>query len=69
MLHMYVYSLCCECGVPMPPNPSNTCVSCLRSRVDVAASVPRQATLQFCRFCERYLNPPSQWVSCALESR
>ena len=62
-------SLCCECGVSITPNPSNTCVSCLRSRVDVASGVPRQATLHFCRFCERYLNPPSQWVACALESR
>ena len=35
----------------------------------MAADVPRQSTLQFCRFCERYLNPPNQWVACALESR
>ena len=25
--------------------------------------------IYFCRFCERYLNPPNQWVACALESR
>ncbi len=28
-----------------------------------------QVTLSFCRFCERYLQPPSQWVAASLESR
>ena len=28
-----------------------------------------QVTIQFCRFCERYLQPPGQWVQAALESR
>jgi len=26
-------------------------------------------TIQFCKFCERYLQPPQQWVAAALESR
>ena len=26
-------------------------------------------TIQFCRFCERYLQPPGQWIQAALESR
>lgn len=33
------------------------------------ADIPKQATLQFCRSCERYLQPPSEWVQCSLESR
>ena len=28
-----------------------------------------QVILHFCRFCERYLQPPSTWVACSLESR
>ena len=28
-----------------------------------------QVTIQFCRFCERYLQPPNQWIQAALESR
>ena len=28
-----------------------------------------QVTIQYCRFCERYLQPPSQWIQAALESR
>ncbi|KAB0802182.1 hypothetical protein PPYR_04368 [Photinus pyralis] len=61
--------LCCECGVPIEPNPANMCVACLRSHVDITEGIPKQATLQFCRGCERYFQPPSEWVSCSLESR
>lgn len=31
--------------------------------------IPKQAVLYFCRNCERYLQPPSEWIQCALESR
>jgi len=61
--------LCCQCGVPIDPNPSNLCVSCLRANVDITEGIPKQVNIYFCRFCERYLNPPNQWVACALESR
>jgi len=55
--------------VPIEPNPSNTCVNCLRASADITAKIPKQATLQFCRFCERYLSPPNQWTAAQLESR
>ncbi|KAK2090605.1 ribosome-binding protein [Saguinus oedipus] len=29
-------NLCCECGVPISPNPANICVACLRSKVDIS---------------------------------
>lgn len=45
------------------------CVGCLRHQVNLTEGIPEQATLSFCRGCERYLQPPSDWVSCALESR
>lgn len=45
------------------------CVNCLRTHVDITENIPKQATLQFCRNCERYLQPPSEWVQCSLESR
>lgn len=61
--------LCCECGTSIEPNPANMCVACLRSKVDITEGIPKQATLYFCRGCERYLQPPSEWVHCALESR
>jgi len=61
--------LCCECGTPIDSNPANLCVACLRTQVDITENIPKQVTLHFCKFCERYLNPPQQWVSAALESR
>ncbi|KAJ8921811.1 hypothetical protein NQ315_008443 [Exocentrus adspersus] len=61
--------LCCECGTEIEPNPANMCVACLRTHVDITEGIPKQGTLYFCRGCERYHNPPSEWVHCALESR
>ena len=61
--------LCCECGCRIEPNPANMCIGCIRGRVDITEGIPKQSVLHFCRNCERYLQPPAQWVSCALESR
>lgn len=61
--------LCCQCGVLIDPNPTNMCIGCVRRQVDITEDIPKQVTLQFCRNCERYLNPPSEWICCSLESR
>ncbi|KAG8232287.1 hypothetical protein J437_LFUL011228 [Ladona fulva] len=61
--------LCCQCGVLIEPNAANMCVACLRGIVDITEGIPKQATLYFCKGCERYLQPPSEWVRCSLESR
>lgn len=61
--------LCCECGAQIEPNPANMCVACLRTQVDITEGIPKQATLYFCRSCERYLQPPSEWIHAPLESR
>ncbi|XP_019861710.1 PREDICTED: 60S ribosomal export protein NMD3-like, partial [Amphimedon queenslandica] len=61
--------LCCQCGTMIEPNPANMCVACLRTQVDITEGIPKQSTVYFCRSCERYLQPPSGWVSCSLESR
>ncbi|XP_067005312.2 60S ribosomal export protein NMD3 [Anabrus simplex] len=61
--------LCCQCGTSIEPNPANMCVACLRTQVDITEGIPKQATLYFCKGCERYLQPPAEWVPCALESR
>uniref|UniRef100_A0A0C9R142 60S ribosomal export protein NMD3 n=1 Tax=Fopius arisanus TaxID=64838 RepID=A0A0C9R142_9HYME len=61
--------LCCRCGTVIEPNPSNMCVACLRTEVDITEGIPKQATVHFCRGCERYLQPPNEWISAALESR
>ncbi|MCO5582995.1 hypothetical protein L7F22_036900 [Adiantum nelumboides] len=61
--------LCADCGTPIAPNNANLCLSCLRSSVDITEGIPKQATVNFCRNCERYLNPPTSWVPAQLESR
>ena len=61
--------LCCECGVPIEPNAANMCLSCIRGKVDITEGIPKQIVVNFCRGCERYLQPPAQWLPCALESK
>ncbi|KAI4503367.1 hypothetical protein M0802_001589 [Mischocyttarus mexicanus] len=61
--------LCCECGTQIEPNPANMCAACLRLKVDITDGIPKQVTLQFCKGCERYLQPPMEWIHAALESR
>jgi NMD protein affecting ribosome stability and mRNA decay len=59
-------SLCCLCGVRIPPNPANMCVACLRSQVDITESVPRSLTVSQCRNCMRWNRPP--YMHAELES-
>lgn len=61
--------MCCSCGISIDPNPANQCAACLRTHVDITENIPKQGTLFFCRNCERYLNPPNEWIHASLESR
>ncbi|XP_078041318.1 60S ribosomal export protein NMD3 [Augochlora pura] len=61
--------LCCICGTGIQPNATNMCVACLRTQVDITEAIPKQATIHFCKGCERYLQPPNEWIHAALESR
>ncbi|POY71731.1 hypothetical protein BMF94_5092 [Rhodotorula taiwanensis] len=63
------YVLCADCGTPIQPNGANLCVNCLRNSVDITEGIPKQTTVNFCRGCDRYLSPPTQWTRCDLESR
>jgi nonsense-mediated mRNA decay protein 3 len=67
--HQQHQILCCQCGVPIDPNPVNTCISCLKTQVDITAAIPRSLILQYCRQCERYLQPPNHWLNAELESK
>ncbi|CAH8439456.1 ribosome-binding protein [Schistosoma haematobium] len=60
--------LCCKCGVQIYSNTANMCFTCLSSEADIAEHIDRQNTVTFCPKCERYLNPPSNWVSAEPES-
>lgn len=38
-------------------------------RIDITEGIPKQAAVNFCKGCSRYLAPPTQWVICEMESR
>lgn len=62
--------LCCNCGVPMDGSLGLVmCNDCIKLNVDITEGIPREANISFCRNCERFLQPPSQWVGAKLESR
>ncbi|KAM0751194.1 NMD3-domain-containing protein [Meredithblackwellia eburnea MCA 4105] len=63
------YVLCADCGTPIEPNGANLCVNCLRNSIDITEGIPKQASVNWCKGCSRYLAPPTQWVICELESR
>lgn len=67
--HTYGHVLCCLCGASIMPNPSNMCVNCIRSQVDITAGLQKQVTVLWCKECNRYLNPPKNWVRAELESK
>jgi hypothetical protein len=61
-----LFSRCCVCGVSMVPNPSRTCINCLKSQIDISEGISKTVNLMHCRECNRYQRPP--WVACELES-
>ncbi|KAK2746447.1 ribosome-binding protein [Onygenales sp. PD_40] len=63
--------LCCNCGAPIDGTTSAgaLCEDCVKLTIDISQGVQREATLHCCRDCERWLQPPTQWISAALESR
>jgi nonsense-mediated mRNA decay protein 3 len=63
--------LCCNCGAPIDGTVSAgaLCYDCIKLTVDVSEGIQREAVLHTCKDCERWLSPPSQWVSAAPESR
>ncbi|RDB27082.1 60S ribosomal export protein NMD3 [Hypsizygus marmoreus] len=60
--------LCADCGTPIVPNSANMCVACLRNTVDITEGIPKQASVSFCRNCERFLSPPQAWTLARPES-
>ncbi|KAJ7237004.1 NMD3-domain-containing protein, partial [Mycena rebaudengoi] len=60
--------LCADCGTLIEPNSANLCVACLRNSVDITEGIPKQASVSFCRNCERFLSPPQSWTLARPES-
>ena len=49
---------CCLCGVTMAPNKSNTCVTCLKSQIDITEGIQKQVNIIHCKECDRWKKPP-----------
>ncbi|KAF6809176.1 60S ribosomal export protein NMD3 [Colletotrichum musicola] len=63
--------LCCNCGAPIDGTTAANalCYDCIKLTVDISNGVQREATLNFCRDCDRWLLPPTSWIVAAPESR
>ncbi|KAL4447194.1 hypothetical protein ABPG77_007227 [Micractinium sp. CCAP 211/92] len=61
--------LCCLCGISIAPNPTNMCVNCIRTQVDITEGIQKQVTILWCKSCGRYLQPPKHWLKADLESK
>jgi len=61
--------LCCMCGIPIAPNASNSCASCLASTADVTRGISTESMLHQCRGCQRWHLDGGKWQACELESR
>ena len=55
--------------MPVAPNPTNMCVNCIRSQVDITEGVQKQVSLLWCKECGRYLQPPRHWLRADPESK
>lgn len=62
---------CCECGAPIDGTTSTNalCYDCVKLKIDISQGIPREATVHFCRDCDRWLVPPTTWISASPESR
>ncbi|KAL2761077.1 hypothetical protein ACRALDRAFT_2024935 [Sodiomyces alcalophilus JCM 7366] len=61
--------LCHNCGAPIDGSLGTLCGECIRLTHDISQGVPREATLVFCRDCDRWLLPPASWMVALPESR
>ncbi|CAK7198102.1 ribosome-binding protein [Sporothrix eucalyptigena] len=63
--------LCYNCGTPIDGTTAAgaICHECIKLTVDITKNIPREANIQFCRDCNRWMVPPTQWVSAEPESR
>ncbi|KAI1336605.1 NMD3-domain-containing protein [Xylariaceae sp. FL0016] len=63
--------LCADCGAPIDGMTAidAKCYDCFKLTKDISQGIQREATLHFCRDCDRWLQPPSSWVTAEPESR
>lgn len=45
------------------------CIPCIRTQVDITEDIPKQVSIQWCKGCGRYFEPPARWIAANLESK
>ncbi|KAI1322907.1 NMD3 family-domain-containing protein [Xylariaceae sp. FL0255] len=63
--------LCADCGAPIDGMTAidAKCYDCFKLTKDISKGIQREATLHFCRDCDRWLMPPATWFTAQPESR
>jgi nonsense-mediated mRNA decay protein 3 len=51
-----------------PPNPSNTCLSCLKQRIDITDGLSKNNSVDHCKECNRYVQGNGRWVEAGWET-
>lgn len=55
------------CGVQFMPAIGNVCAACTIAKTDITIGITKEAIVNFCRFCHRYMRPP--WIVCNRDSK
>ena len=55
--------------MPILPNPTNMCASCIRTQMDITEGIQKQVNILWCKMCGRYLQPPKHWLLAQPESK
>ena len=53
---------CCMCGIYMPHNATNICVSCIQNRVDIIEGLQNHETILHFLGRNSYLQPTKTWI-------
>lgn len=63
--------LCCNCGAAIDGTTATgaLCYDCVKLTIDISQGVQREATIHFCKDCDRWLLPPATWITALPESR
>ncbi|KAM0458211.1 hypothetical protein ACHAPV_001586 [Trichoderma viride] len=69
--HTSATILCHNCGTPIDGTTATgaTCYDCIKLTNDITNGIQREATIQQCRDCERWMLPPASWIIAMPESR
>lgn len=51
----------------MVPNKANTCIQCLKAKIDISEGISKQIDIEHCKECNRYKRNNS-WIVFAMES-